>query len=81
MSVRNICDGCDQQIAGDPIKAGFVHRCDYCADCAGIHTAYQLQIDALHERLAQSWLTELEAIREGFRMKLNLLPDDAKGRQ
>lgn len=76
MAVRHICDGCNAEITGEPVKAGFVLRVDYCPTCAEAHAAYQRAVDALHERLSSAWTTELRVLRESFRERLARLPDD-----
>lgn len=76
MAVRHVCDGCSKEIAGDPVKAGFVLRVDYCPDCAKVFETYQGEVNALHERLSSSWTMELATLRESFRERLARLPDD-----
>jgi len=75
MATRIICDGCDKPTA-TAVKAGLVLRVDYCPACAETHAAYEKEVDALHERLATSWTTELAVLRESFRERLMRLPDD-----
>ena len=68
-----LCDGCGG--VGACTKVGHVLRRDYCEGCAERAAAYQGEIDALHERVAQDWKDGLAEIRKTYSSALRVLPD------
>ncbi len=76
MATHIVCDGCGATIVGEPEKAGYVIRREYCMPCAMRVGQYSAEVDALHERLAAAWKDDLEAIRAKYREALHHLPDD-----
>lgn len=75
MALIRQCDGCGHKIDGDPTNFGIVVGVEYCPDCAVKGREMKAEVDALHDKCAETWRKGLEKIRKKYGADLKGLPD------
>jgi len=63
MSVMTVCEGCGKP---DPstMRVGTIDPLEYCETCAIVVVGFIESRDALHEKIATRWETELEKLKQ-----------------